>query len=996
MGKSQTDIFNQEYNKLNLQQKQAVDTIEGPVIVIAGAGTGKTQTISLRIAKILLETQINPSNILCLTFTESGVVAMKNRLLSIIGPTAYQVRIHTFHSFCNELVLSDPDKFGIHPASVPASSLEKSEIVRSAIDSLATSSPLKPWGETYYYERDIFSQIQTLKREGVDPDSFLNLLYDHQTSLKKLLPFYDYLKSIRATSKVEPEILNKWSSLSQNNSSIFATLLQRQFDLNQNGFFAKTSDFKTALVTIYEDLTSSLPKLFELHQIYVFYQAKLLELNRYDYDDMILLTQKRLSSDVYYRQTLQELTQYILVDEYQDTNNAQNNIIYSLAFGDQPNIFVVGDDDQSIFRFQGASLENIYAFYRKFSPAVITLKHNYRSQAHILTSADSLISKNQNRITNLIPNLDKSLVSASGYDPTPINIIKCDTLEQEYLWVSQSVRSLLSQKTLPSEIALLTRNNKQAAELSHFLQSQDINYFLENGQDILKDDYILQILHILLTVSSPTPVNISKLYAILAHIQDIFEYTHTKTKSKRLQRIDRKLTWSQKDIALYSPHTAFLKILRRFKKIDTDYKHLVFLKTLSDEFLELSSTRNFSQILDIFYSQIQKNIPLASSIPEEFKKDKVRVMTAHRSKGLEFEHVFILGVQDKTWGNTRDQNKLRLPPGILPLSSNSLNAGDQNEDERRLFYVALTRAKYQAYVSYTGIASVFVAEIAPEVTQNIVPTITHLTSLRSFFQPESTTTVDPNYRQNLADYLKNNYVLTATDINSYLRCPHCFYCEKILRLPTIKSKHVLYGTAIHNALSQYYKQDKISLDDLVSLYKNYLESYKFPNQLDYQESLEKGQKVLESYYPTLSSQIYDSVTVDYNFMRENLHLENVPITGNIDKITYIGKQTIITDFKTGNPDDYTRYPDYKRQLLFYYLLASLSKKFNPKPTNLQIEYTELSKKSGKYLIKEFDITDPELVALCQEIHFVYKKILDLDFGQIGASCKNLNGFHLIK
>ena len=986
--------FNEYYAKLNLEQKQAVDTIEGPVIVIAGAGTGKTQTIALRIAKILLETQVNPSNILCLTFTDSGVVAMRNRLISIIGATAYQIRLHTFHSFCNELVLGDPEVFGIHPASQPATTLEKTEIIRSCIDTLATSSKLKPWGEPYLYERDIFSQIQTLKREGVSANNFLELLTNHLTALEKLTSFYEYLKSIRATSKAEAGILEKWVEFS-NIQSLLTNQIQRQFTLNQNGFFAKTADFKGALVEIFEDLQGQLPKLFELQKIYLNYQKKLIEISRYDYDDMILLVQKKFSENKNYLQTLQEQIQYILVDEYQDTNTAQNDIIYSLGGDVNKNIFAVGDDDQSIFRFQGASLENIYAFYKKYNPVVITLKHNYRSQPHVLTSAHSVINNNQNRIANLIESIDKTLTPSSGYDPSPINIIKCDTLEQEYFWISKKIRWLLQSKISPTEIAVLTRNNKQAEELSYFFKSENISFFLENGQDIFKSDYINQILHILITSCNPSDINTAKLYAILSTTKDIFEFTHEKIKSEQIKKIDKKLSWSQKDIASFHPHTAFLKILKRFNRFDTDYQRLAFLKTLSDEFLELSKTKTFSEILDIFSSQVKNNIGLNSSLPEEFKKDKVRIMTAHKSKGLEFQHVFIVGAQDKVWGNTRDLSKLRLPVGILPLTT-GLNAGDQNEDDRRLFYVALTRAKHQIYISYVGTPSVFIAEIAPQVIENVVQDNTHLNALLAYFTPVSTISILPTYTDNLKNYLKNNYVLTATDINSYLHCPHCFYCEKILRLPTPRSKHVLYGTAIHNTLSQFYRQPGLTQSGLIEIFKSQLEAYKFPSQLDYQESLERGEAILNKFYYQLVSQHTQKVVVDYNFSKEHINFENIPITGKIDKISYIDNKIIITDFKTGNPDDYTKHLDYKRQLLFYYLLSTLSKRLNPKPTDIQIEYVEPSKKTDKFNVKIFEIKDDDLKYLQQEIKIIYDKIINLDFGYKGKDCKNTNKFHILK
>lgn len=985
--------FQQEYQKLNLEQKQAVDTIEGPVIVIAGAGTGKTQTISLRIAKILLETQVNPENILALTYTESGVASMRQRLISLIGPTAFSLKLHTFHSFCNELVLIDPESFGLSPQSTSASDLERIDLIRQCIDLLPVNSRLKPWGDTYYYEKDIATAIQTLKREAFSPEKFQELIAAHQKSLDNLLPFYDYLKSLRASPKTETAFTNFWEKFSPP-PSLLQSLLDQQFFLKQNGFFTTPGQFKSALTDIFEDLIAYLPKHRELQLIYTNYQKKMTEIFRYDYDDMISLVLNRLQNDNYYRQSLQEKYNYILVDEYQDTNSAQNEIIYKLCPKESPNIFVVGDDSQSIFRFQGAALENIYQFYKHFSPEVttITLKDNYRSQAHILAISQSLISKNTTRIENLIPTINKNLNAKSLFPKSPIKVVTIPSPVEEAYWIVEKIKNLLSTGVLPRDISIITRRNQDARDICQYLDNQNLPYFLESGQNILTDGYINSLFLVFKAILSPDKQNLTYLYALKAPTQDLFNFTHQGQESPALEKINKKIGFSQKDIARYHPHTAFLKILKRFHLFSQNYLNLVKLKTLSQEFQALSSNKSFSEIVNYLLILQQTGTELKSEVSEAFKSDKIRIMTAHKAKGQEFEHVFILSANDTIWGNTQDRNKIKLPPGILALGSNSLNAGDKNEDERRLFYVALTRAKKELFITSSATPSLFISEINPDLVEKINPEPQPLTALSQYFNFSIPSQLNQDFQTHLTRYLKENYLLTATDVNSYLRCPFCFYYEKIIKIPTQKSKHVLLGTAIHFALSRYYR-NKLDQAGLLQAFKSSLTPFKFPNNSEYEEALIKGEGILTDYFEKIKNQSFHRVQVEHNFRSENLTIQGVPVTGNIDKITYNADKITICDFKTGNPDDSSRRPDYERQLLFYYLLFQQSRRFLKKPNTLMIEYVEKSKYTHKFKDLIIPINSEKLEEVKTIIQSVYSDIISLKFQQLGSKCQDPHQFH---
>src|SRR3954471_20383428 len=350
--------YTQIYNGLNPQQKQAVDNIEGPVMVIAGPGTGKTQILSARIGKILLDTDTGPDNILCLTYTDAGVVAMRKRLLSFIGPDAYKVNIYTFHAFCNDIIQENLSLFE-KTSMDPISDLEKIELYKRLIDTLPKNHPLKRYrGDVYYEMSSLQSLFSTMKREGWSPE-FINGKIDEYI---KSLPTRDEFICKRAT----------------------------------NNF--KKGDLRTDKIA---DATEKVEKLRAAVNEFERFQQLMRSRNRYDFDDMINWVIKAFEDSPTLLLKYQEQFLYILVDEYQDTSGTQNKLVQLLiSYWDKPNVFVVGDDDQSIYRFQGANVENMLAFADGYQKDLLTivLVNNYRSVQPILDVSKTLINKNEERL----------------------------------------------------------------------------------------------------------------------------------------------------------------------------------------------------------------------------------------------------------------------------------------------------------------------------------------------------------------------------------------------------------------------------------------------------------------------------------------------------------------------------------------------------------------------------------------------------------------------
>src|SRR3989344_374243 len=314
--------FDELYRSLNTEQKKAIDTVEGPVMVIAGPGTGKTTILTLRIANILKQTDASADSILALTFTESGVHSMRKKLVEIIGPTGYRVNIHTFHSFCNEIIKRYPQEFPRIIGNQHMTDLDQISITEEIISSTKLKN-LKPYGNPFFYLKSILAQIKELKREDIDPSEFKKLLKDWR---KKFESREDLLHESGAykgemKAKHKPE--------------------------------AKKIENSEKLLVIYQK-----------------YQKALEEKRLYDYEDMIMEVLRELRSNKNLLLELQENYQYILADEHQDANNAQNKLLELLSgFHVSPNLFIVGDEKQAIFRFQGASLENLPYFKKHYPKA---------------------------------------------------------------------------------------------------------------------------------------------------------------------------------------------------------------------------------------------------------------------------------------------------------------------------------------------------------------------------------------------------------------------------------------------------------------------------------------------------------------------------------------------------------------------------------------------------------------------------------------------------
>ncbi len=1056
--------FTEQYQKLNPEQKVAVDTIEGPVIVIAGAGTGKTQILALRIANILEKTQVDPQNILCLTFTESGVIAMRKRLLQIIGPTAYHVKICTFHSFCNEIIKNYPEKFQFRRDFEQIDDLEKIKLFQSIIDTLGLESPLRPVNDPYFYQAEIENKIKTLKQENITPDDLHDFLNQIQAFLKIIIPdlkpFLD--------SKGRPEESNLEAAAQQINqitnipekTQIYLNFCRELYTQYQGSLTGdKRNDgtqrtkYRNTLRKFLTDLEKNLAKQQELAKIYTQYQEKLAQNSRYDYEDMIVKVTHQFSQDPDFLRDHQEQFQYILVDEYQDTNSAQNLTVKMLGeFFENPNIFAVGDDDQSIYRFQGASIENIINFYRDYKENIstITLTRNYRSQQTILDAASELIKHNQNRIASHLKNIDKTLQSQTDASKTALDLNIFHSEDSENYWLANKIKDLISQGVSPSEIAILYRNHYHATELISLFKKLEIPHIVRAGKNILQDLKILQLLQLFKTIENPNNseqltqtlfldfLNINKDDILkIAHHYSFHRLEKQGYTMLQLMRLPDKLSEARvnepeklqalanlitelKEKSLNSTLTEFFEhtlkksgYIEHLLAQDDKLQNLNRLNTLFKNIKE-STRKNHNLTITDYLENLrlhaENNIPLIEDELDS-EPEAVQLMTAHKSKGLEFEHVFIIKTTQRNWCNTRSKDKIQLPKALVKAQIEDEKL-EIEEDERRLFYVALTRAKHEAHLTYSRFNTsgkeempvIFLTEIPSELTtitehQNEESAqIEQLETLLFTEQKEDYQFQEQAFIKGLAE----NHVLSPTSLNNYLTCPRKFFYQNLIRVPQAKNVHSAMGTAVHAALDQYFRkyrktQIRPPKDLLLLSYQSALQKELLTDK-DYEERLQIGQKILADYFDEHSDHFQPDTITEYNFSSHGANLEGIPLTGKIDKIVAKGQNITVTDFKTGNPDrgltKSKHGENYWRQIIFYKILTDLSPKFTKEfkqpVTSGTIEFVEKSKTKNTYINKEIPLSSDDIIEVKDSIRFAHQQITALNFEKIEKSdpCDN--------
>ncbi len=1027
-----SDEFSQIYDVLNPAQKQAVDEIDGPVMVVAGPGTGKTQVLTARIANILLQTDTDPSAILALTFTDSAAKNMRERLAQMIGKTAYYVNISTFHSFCSEIIQRHPEYFPLDRDSEPLTELEKYDIYQQLIDDNQLKK-IKPLNAPYYYLKDIVKAISDLKREGINPDEFETIINTEQDEFEQV---QDELTKTKR--RKQEKNLAKWQ---------------------------------------------------DLLKLYRGYQQQLRAKQRYDFDDMIALVVEAFEQEELLLREYQEKLHYFLVDEYQDTNSAQNKVVDLLAsyWGETANVFAVGDPNQAIYRFQGASVENMLGFVDRYQSAtVINLNMGYRCSQPIYDAAHQLIGHNQlsraqleNEVNShedeenaqakqqLLAMLNQPLASTSDSNDNqqvPVQVFQAPVQTLEAVFIARRIQKLIKNGTNPAEIAVLFRYNSDVGQIAQALEKWGIRYEIDGGNDILQSELINQILTFFRVLVDLRTSSEDELVFKIMHY-DWFELDELAV--MKLGRIAGKLKMSMLDVidygySLIEDHdyqqilakeefefiADFVANLYHWSGLDvsTTFTHWFELVLKESNLLAwLQSQPNHIDLLNeinSLYNQIKSmvrddhNTKLddflqALAVMQEHKlkinaedlnirEDAVHLSTVHKAKGQEWQHVFIMRCVDRKWGNHYNRELLPLPEGIL--SNTDVSKKERNEDERRVFYVALTRASQQVIITYPKtvvednrtadkVPSQFIAEIdnVEKLKDSglIEQADDHLAKLITP-KPER---VVASSEEKFFRHLLKDFKLSVTALNAYLRDPKDFVENTLLRVPRAKPIPMVFGTAVHQALETLYSQylvagDYLPENKLLTEFKQSLKK-QILTEDEFEKRLKYGREVLSNYYQQTQDEQPNVVEVErlvgYGWSKAILD-DNIYLTGKIDRIDWVDQEkklVRVIDYKTGKPKTKgyingttksanlsereqslqgTIQGPYKRQLIFYKLLTQLDRTFNAEVVEGRFDFVEpYDKRTGRLMPRDFKLSNEEVDDLKGLIREVMVEIRDLQF-----------------
>lgn len=503
---------------MNAAQKRAVETIDGPVLVIAGPGTGKTELLSRRVENILKQTDIGPSNILCLTFTDNAARNMRERLTEIIGRPAYHVAIHTFHSFGVDIINQYPDLFTGRQLLQQVDELGRYQLLAEIFEDLPHSNPLSTKvGDNFIFVKDALDAIGWLKQNAVTPGELHQLLNANkkamdalsaplaeaftQSPLAKHLPKYEKLLDDIQKLTTGELILGFPAFADECASELDAAIAKT----DSSGRYApKITEWRNSWCQkdaegkqVFKDSGQNWRKMQALANIYQELLDSMSRQGLYDFEDMVMESVHAMEQSDDLRFNLQERYQYILVDEFQDTNKAQLRML--TALGDnpvnegRPNIMAVGDDDQAIYAFQGAEASNMALFAKIYQAKPIVLSENYRSDKKILEVAESVAEQIGDRLESVVPGTKKQLIPNQKFSKAAIDYQSFPSELAQYSWIADEVSKLIKSGTEPEQIAVIAPRHRYLERLMPYLGEKHLPVAYERRENILDAPLIIEL-----------------------------------------------------------------------------------------------------------------------------------------------------------------------------------------------------------------------------------------------------------------------------------------------------------------------------------------------------------------------------------------------------------------------------------------------------------------------------------------------------------------------
>ncbi len=888
-------MYSNYYNQLNKNQKAVVDNIREHVVVLAGPGTGKTQVLSVRTANILKNHNVSPSNILILSFTNAAAGTIRERLVEIIGTDGYFVEVGTYHSLANSIIAESEEVSETFGEKIELQDTERIKLIRHILDTLDNIPEIRPFRAPYHYEKEIVKNINILKRESIMPDDFskllINISADGETIQEKHIP--------------------------------------------RLHLFGK-------VYKMYEEIKNAKEK------------QVLDERGRYDFDDMIIMATYVLNHEKNLGKKYREKFSYIMVDEFQDTNKAQIKLLLSLIDQKKTNLCVVGDDDQSIYRFQGASIENFRTIKDSFKNLTqLTLTENYRSTPEILNISKKLIEKIpfSERISQ------KSLVPHKNFERKTIKSLRFSSIREETSFIVDKIKKLVKEKPVDdpySDIAILLRARKDILPIIDAFLQTGIPYVTDGKEDISTHPRVRQLLSALnLAINSHNPERADKyIFELLS--SDYFEIdisdmtnllSYVSLKKRRntekrtitlfneiilelplpitlknplkLHRFSRTIQRLIKDSRARPVHQLILQYIK-----DSGMLEFILARYEKDQILRVRDLRAVSSFIEYVKEQTTANpLMTITDLMEDINLQQsygigiqgilasshqkgVRVLTAHSAKGTEFHTVFIpFCIHDKKWPKKLITDLIPIPQTILRSPEKKDTKKLHVFDEIRLFYVACTRAKANLFFTAApiqkDIPSMFLKNMNIEPQPCLIP---EEQVLRFSID---TVKERPPFLQTgeiLKDYVKF-ITLNPTNVNDYIRCKRYFLYNNLLMLPSELMEGQVFGICVHKALSKVYQEYKKrqslpEFDIFENVFKTCLKNISSGKRIE-QGCLGKIGELRTWYQKKAEGR------ASVLFVEKSLGIlinENIPFAGRFDRIDIVGnnRNVCVIDYKTGN------------------------------------------------------------------------------------------------
>lgn len=1044
--------FEERYRALNNAQKEAVDTIDGPVMVIAGPGSGKTELLSLRVGNILKSTHVSPHNILCLTFTDNGAVNMRERLLGLIGPDAYRVSIFTFHAFCNHIISRFPEYFYNAATFSQATDIIRTEIIEDIFRSLPHKHPLASFHpeEGFVYARDIIARIKHIKGYGYTWEEYASVVQElakEYATINTILQSWPDRLSMKQLDVID-EITSLFEKEKGTTTLFLAKTLRTAItDAEALGKTEPLGDWKAKYTVKGDDGlrfkdSHNEDKIRAVAEIYERYSKTMHERALYDYDDMIIEVVHKLRENTILRTTLEEQYQYILVDEFQDTNEAQMSLVRAITQHDihegRPNVCVVGDDDQAIYKFQGAEVSHIMHFrdatYKDVK--MIVLDKNYRSTGEVLDVARHIITQGKHRLETRYEDITKVLSSMNAHLPKGkihLNAFASDV--EEYAYIARTIRTQLDAGVAGDDIAVLARGHKELQALLPYFNHEQIPYEYIKRANVFEEphvriliqvcDYISSIMRHESTADYILPELLSHLCFGIDRLQlfslalEVKEKHITWTKAiqestnetiQSLGRLLAELTVEGKTMPLEHVLETFMEksgfkayYFSRdiIKEHPTRYvTFLASLKTFIEALREWKDGEALyvADVAPFVQMHIDHNISLTSESPFMKSTHAVQLMTAHAAKGLEFGSVFIISAHDKLWTKPQKVNKAPLPSALIPLMQ---PAGDTEDDFIRLFYVAVTRAKHTLYITGHDQLLRYIPSDQIEAIHEDIPIEAHENALSILTRPFEAD------EWAILKKLVRNYHMPVTHMNNFVNVgeggPLYFIEQNLLRFPQPMNASGVYGSAIHKALEEsimypkYNGGDAADLDHLIAIFNKELTRGRLPKHEEIKQS-KRGEQVVTALHSLVAGTWKPDDAIEVDMKDEGVMIGDAHLTGKLDLLRTESGAYEVYDFKTGKaftswddaktPSDKIKLYKYRQQLIVYKLLLENSIHYKDKNVGkLALWFVE----ENPIVELILDVHDHEVERTKKLIEAVFKKITTLDFPETSTYPETLDG-----